>query len=202
MNILIDRLPTSVIIGERKYGLNTDFRTSILFELLMMDDEVSEEEKLIKALELYYFECPPSNYLEEAINKMIWFYKCGKDDGIKSHGGSGGSRSPIFSFEHDDKYIYSAFLDQYGIDLQDVEDLHWWKFKAMFEGLKEDNLIIKIIGYRAMDTSKLPKDQKEHYNRLKKLYALPRPKSDRKKLDEITKALMGQGDLSVLKHLK
>ncbi|WP_165442998.1 Gp15 family bacteriophage protein [Senegalia massiliensis] len=54
----------------------------------------------------------------------------------------------IYSFEHDDEYIYSAFLDQYGIDLKDIKHLHWWKFKSPFKGLKEDNLICKIMRYR------------------------------------------------------
>ncbi|WP_242840658.1 Gp15 family bacteriophage protein [Clostridium hydrogeniformans] len=42
-------------------------------------------------------------------------------------------------------------LDQYGADLQNVEYLHWWKFKA----LKEDNEIFKIMGYRYMDLGKI-----------------------------------------------
>ena len=49
MNILIDVLPTSVEINDMEYELNSDFRTSILFELLMQNDEVNDEEKILKA---------------------------------------------------------------------------------------------------------------------------------------------------------
>ncbi|MDZ5010585.1 hypothetical protein GNF77_17115, partial [Clostridium perfringens] len=46
MNILIDLLPNKVSIEENEYEINSDFRTSILFELLMQDDNLSEEDKL------------------------------------------------------------------------------------------------------------------------------------------------------------
>ncbi|MGU9129669.1 Gp15 family bacteriophage protein, partial [Clostridium perfringens] len=37
-NILLDKLPTRVKIGGKFYTINSDFRISILFELLMQDD--------------------------------------------------------------------------------------------------------------------------------------------------------------------
>ena len=47
--------------------------------------------------------------------------------------------------EFDNDLIYSAFKDQYSIDLQEIEYLHWWKFKAMFDALKDDNKIVEIM---------------------------------------------------------
>ncbi|MGU9129676.1 Gp15 family bacteriophage protein, partial [Clostridium perfringens] len=37
-NILLDKLPTKVKIGGKFYNINSDFRVSILFELLMQDE--------------------------------------------------------------------------------------------------------------------------------------------------------------------
>ena len=54
MNLLIDLLPTTVDIEGIEYEINSDFRTSILFELLMQDVEIEDEEKIIQALQLYY----------------------------------------------------------------------------------------------------------------------------------------------------
>ena len=45
VNILIDRLPETVEIGDMEYPIRTDFRVSILFELLMQDDTVPDSEK-------------------------------------------------------------------------------------------------------------------------------------------------------------
>ena len=98
---------------------------------------------------------------------------------------------------HDDDYIYAAFMDQYNIDLQDIEYLHWWKFKAMFKSLKEDNEIVKIMGYRSMDLSKIKdKEEKAYYKKMQELYKLPISKDEKEKLDEITVALLNGGDLS------
>lgn len=199
MNILVDLLPEKVTIDNKKYKINSDFRSSILFELLMQDKSVGKEDKIFMALELYYPIIPTDINL--AIEKMLWFYRCGKD--ISKSKGNGKSKSKsstqIYSFEHDDDYIYSAYLDQYSIDLQDIEYLHWWKFKAMFKALKEDNMIVKIMGYRSMDLSKIKdKEQKSYYNHMKELYRIPIPQDEQEKLDEITAVLLNGGDLSKL----
>ena len=79
MNLLIDILPESVFIEGVEYEIDSNFRTFILFELLMLDELMDPEEKIIKTLELFYItKCPPN--IEKAIDKMLWFYRCGKDD--------------------------------------------------------------------------------------------------------------------------
>ncbi|GAA0774602.1 hypothetical protein GCM10008908_24730 [Clostridium subterminale] len=194
MNILIDLLPKEVNIEGEDYKINSDFRTSILFELLMQDNSVSEEDKIIQALELYYPILPKN--INEAIEKILWFYRCGKDE-VKNKNKGTGKSTNVYSYLHDDDYIYSAFLDQYGVDLQDVEYLHWWKFKAMFKSLKEDNEIVKIMGYRAMDVNKIKdKEQKEYYKKMQELYKIPTSKDEKGKLDEINQILLNGGDVS------
>lgn len=78
MNILIDLLPSTLNVGGFDYEINNDFRTSILFELMMQDRTLSNKDRLKIAIELYFKKIPPD--LEEAINKIVWFYKCGKED--------------------------------------------------------------------------------------------------------------------------
>lgn len=195
MNILIDLLPNKIEINNEEYEINSDFRTSILFELLMQDNSIGEEDKIYMALQLYYPVIP--NDIKEAIDKMLWFYRCGKEITSSKGNGKGKSVTQIYSFEHDDDYIYAAFMDQYNIDLQDIEYLHWWKFKAMFKSLKEDNEIVKIMGYRSMDLSKIKdKEEKAYYKKMQELYKLPISKDEKEKLDEITVALLNGGDLS------
>ncbi|MGJ0843304.1 bacteriophage Gp15 family protein [Clostridium tertium] len=191
MNILVDLLPTEIEIDNKKYEINSDFRTSILFELLMQDRSIGEEDKIFMALQLYYPIIPQNINL--AIEKMLWFYRCGKDITKSKGNGKGKSGTQIYSFEHDDDYIYAAFIDQYNIDLQDIEYLHWWKFKAMFKSLKEDNEIVKIMGYRSVDLSKFKdKEQKVYYKQMKELYKLPDniSNSEKEKLKEIEEALL------------
>ena len=84
-------------------------------------------------------------------------------------------------------------MDQYSIDLNSIKYLHWWKFKAMFKSLKEDNLISKIISYRSIDLSEIKDDEeKARYKKLKEIYKLPNQyeKEDNEKLKEIEEMLM------------
>lgn len=194
MNLLIDLVPTTVKIEGEDYKINSDFRTSILFELLMQDSSIRKEEKIFIALELYYPEMPPN--INDSVEQILWFYRCGKDI-MESKGVGKGKSTQIYSFEHDDEYIYSAFLNQYGVDLQDIGYLHWWKFKAMFKALKEDNEIVKIMGYRAIDLSKIKDaEQKSYYRKMKEIYKVPIAKDEEDKLKELNSILLNGGDVS------
>ena len=189
MNILIDLLPSSVKINGTEYDINSDFRTSVLFSLLMEDDSLNEEEKVLQALNLYYPVVPDN--LEEAIEQIKWFYSCGKLDNPIGNKKARASGKKVFDFEVDANYIYSAFMSQYNIDLQDIGQLHWWKFKALLEGLKEDNKLSKIIEYRSMDLSKIKdKEQRKFYKDMQKQYSLKKEnEEDLKLLEEWNKKL-------------
>lgn len=196
-NIILDVLPETVDIDGAEYRINSDFRISILFELLMQDDEVGKRQKLIQGLKLYYPEIPHN--VTMAVDKMIWFYRCGKETESGGHGSGSGRAKQIYSFEHDDDYIYAAFLEQYGIDLQDVEELHWWKFRALFRGLSEDTEFVKIMGYRSVKiTSEMSKEQREFYKKMQSIHALPITDAERKADELLTEALLNGGDITGL----
>lgn len=191
MNILIDEVPEYVEIDGIEYKINTDFRIGIMFELLIQDNTLADMEKVEIALNLYYPEIP--NDPIQALEKILWFYRCGKEyDAESPQEGTEGTtqQQAIYSFEHDAEYIYAAFLDQYGIDLQDIEHLHWWKFRALFKGLKEDNLIVKIMGYRAIKIDdNMTDSEKRFYRRMKKIYALPDNRTKEEKERDFTDAI-------------
>ena len=147
-NILLDYPPDHVTIGDTEYRINSDFRVSILFELLISDPEVPDDRKLLQALRLYYGDDIPTD-IPEAIRMIKWFYGGGKklkdeENKAEDEEEKASAEPPSFSFEHDAPYIYSAFLQQYGIDLVE-EDLHWWKFRALLVSLTEDCKFVKIV---------------------------------------------------------
>lgn len=203
INMLLDELPETVEIGGNECPINTDFRYSVLFEMMMQDEDVPKKEKTIKALELYYPILPPMKHVDEAVDKLLWFYRAGKKE--KKTGRDAETDDfedriqRVYSFEHDNAYIYSAFLSQYGIDLQDIPYLHWWKFKALFIALDDDCKISKIMEYRSVTiTNDMTKRQKEFYRKMKEVYALPVSESEQEKQDAITQALLNGGDLTGL----
>lgn len=179
-NILLDPLPQ---ITPHNFKIDVNFRTSIKFELLMQDNNINDKGKVLLALNLYY--CEEINDIKTAIEDMLWFYRCGKEIKKKELANSNDTSNKqiqIYSYEFDDEYIYAAFLEQYGIDLNTIKYLHWWKFRALFNSLKEDTQIVKIMGYRAMNISKIKdKDMKAQYKKLKNIYALPDLRSEEEK---------------------
>ena len=189
MNLLLDDLD-KVVKMRIKEDFNTNFKNSILFELLMQESDLSNEAKVYQALKIYYPNLNQITDVNKAIDNMLWFYKCGKEDEEEtSQRVKKENTKRIYSYEFDNELIYSAFKDQYSIDLQDIEYLHWWKFKAMFDALKDDNKIVEIMGYRAINLSKIKdKEMRKHYKKMQKLYALPDMRSEEEKENDFAEA--------------
>ena len=194
-NILIDIVPNTVEVLGKEYKINSDFRTSILFELMMNDGSLSDRDKIAQALILYYEDDIPTD-IPEAIEQILYFYRGGKS-APKGTGVGKGKSVQVYDYEYDSELIYSAFMTQYGIDLQDIDFLHWWKFKALFRGLKEDNEIVKIMNFRGVDLNQIKdKEQKKYYKNMKELYKIPINNDEQEKLDKITEALLNGQDVS------
>ena len=175
MNILIDYLPTKFEIDRKEYEINYDFRTSILFCLLMQDVELTEEEKILQGLQLYY-PVIPSN-IEEAYEKILYFYSRGNDieDNKKVKQGKRifkRNNNRAYDFEVDANLIFSAFMTQYNINLN-RDNLHWWEFMSLFNSLKDDTEIVKIMNYRTIDVNTIEdKKERKMYKQLQDYYSL------------------------------
>lgn len=194
MNILTDELPKSVYIDDIEYPIDTDFRTSIKVAMLFDDPSIEEWEKTAQTLELYFGGIPSD--IETAIEAAIAFFECDRE----VRGGTS-SKKPVLSFEYDAPYIFAAFMQQYHIDLTEVDYMHWWKFKALFDSLSSHTKIMEIVSYRAADTKGMSKEEKQQINQLKKIYKLPSPQErmseEEKEYEEaLNDALMNGGDLS------
>lgn len=86
----------------------------------------------------------------------------------------GGER--LFSLKYDAEYIYSSFMQAYGIDLIDAQNaLHWKKFNALLNGLPSDTKFAEVLKIRSYKPQKGDsKKYKESMKQLKKEYALPK----------------------------
>lgn len=182
MNLLVDKLPQDY----EGLKINTNFRSFILFELLMQDRDYTPEEKIQLTLNLFYED--PVEDIKKAIDGVLWMYKRGKDEKISKKKETG-QKKQIYSYEYDAGLIFSAFYDQYGIDLNEIDYLHWWKFKSLFEGLKSDNRIVEIMGYRAINVSKIKnKEEQKRYKKLQQEYALPDMRTEKEKENDFAEA--------------
>lgn len=82
----------------------------------------------------------------------------------------------LFSLKYDAEYIYSSFMQAYGIDLIDAQNsLHWKKFNALLNGLPSDTKFSEVVKIRAYKPQKGDsKKYRESMKKLKKEYALPK----------------------------
>lgn len=189
INLLLDNID-EVVKDRIKIDFDTNFRIGIAFEIMMQNPKYSMQAKTYQALKLFYPEMNKIKDTKKAIDDIIWFYSCGKSEEETSQKNRKGKNKQIYSYEFDNDLIYSAFKNQYNVDLEEIEYLHWWKFKAMFNGLKSDNRIVEIMGYRAMELSKIKdKDMKKHYKQLQEEYKLPDMRSEEEKEEDFAEAL-------------
>ena len=190
-NILLDKLPQST---PNNYKIKTSYKQGIKFELLMQDNDLSKEEQVELALNLFYYkkdlkEIHTEQELQTRIEDIIWFYKCGKEEKT-SQNNENKREKQIYSYVFDADKIYSAFIQQYNIDLQKT-NLHWWQFRSMFESLTDETQIVEIMGYRAMDLSKIKdKEERKRYRKLQKLYALPDMRTQEQKESDFACAFL------------
>lgn len=208
-------LPVSVDIGSETYKIDADFRTIMNVEGIIFGKEVTDGQKMFAeemmkeidieekdaianakyydALKLFYEDNIPDD-LEEAMEKMLWFYSCGKEDEQTK----AKTKKKVISFEYDFDYINAGFMQDYKIDLFEVDFLHWWKFMSLFSALHDDCKICEIIGYRGAELKNFDKEQRKRIREMQKIYALPDDisKEEKKRQDEITQILLNGGDLS------
>ena len=167
MNMYYNKLPQYVILNNEKFVINADYR--IFIELEEQIQREGDNEAIYKALFKFY----PSfsliekkGLVEEAVNKFIWFYFCGKEHLPKADEKDSKKVKQIFSYRHDADLIWASFWIYARIDIS-KGFLHWWKFKSIWNSLPQDCEFCKIKGYRAYE------GDDKHYKELKEYYKLP-----------------------------
>jgi hypothetical protein len=136
---------------------------------------------MLSVIKDFFIDMPDT--LQEAVDIILWFYRFSNKETTESKK-SGGNFEQAISFEQDSNLIFSAFLSQYSINLQSIGYLHWWEFKALLEGLKEDEKLSKVMAYRLTDTSKMKGEEKKFYNKMKELYKIKGATKKRLTLEE------------------
>lgn len=204
MNLLVDRPPKTLTIGGTEYEINSDFRASVLFEMMMFDKDVPDEIKVWKMIELYFPELPENEDPIEILNAVGWFYRCGraeKEAHLSNNSEEGENDKPQYSFDYDDEYIYSAFRQQYGINLVTVKYLHWWEFRAMFKGLDEC-AFVRIMDWRSRKiTAEMTETEKRFIRRMQRVHALPVSRLEQERENALADALINGKSLDGLLDL-
>lgn len=152
-------LPNTVNVGGKAFLLKTDFREWIKFgkiyhpeitygELFFLFDEKAPNEPFIEQVFEFY------------ININLTPASSDNDDEVQA-----------VDFIEDGEYIVSAFLQVYGIDLTEIDYMHWHKFQALFRSLPDTCKMSQIMSYRLYQKSN--KTQEQMYAELRDAWTLP-----------------------------
>lgn len=152
-NILFEQLPDAVEINGQLYQIDTDFRASLRVILAFEDEELAPLEKQVILIDNLYPEKPDD--LEKAFELGVLFL-----NGGEAGGKDDGPAYRLYSFGKDGPYIFAAFKQTHGIDL-DKEQMHWWKFMALFMDLGSETTFCQLVSLR--QRVKSGKATKEEY---------------------------------------
>ena len=152
-------LPNVVMIDGNPYSIYTDFRLWMRFEIevskLKMGENMDVSYLFMNNKPQY---CPLSELLVFS-RPQSELPRSTKHSGVIA-----------LDYELDADYIYAAFMSRYGIDLCEIEYLHWHKFLALFKGLKDEK-ICDIMQYRCYDKGDGKTDV---YAELREMWAIDR----------------------------
>lgn len=173
LNILIEQLPEAVEVDGIEYPIDSGFRACLRAILACEDPELTGLEKQALVLENLYPQ--PPHDLRAAFEQAVRFL-----NGGESQSENDGPR--LYSFAKDARWIFSAFRQTHGIDLETAE-LHWWKFLALFMDLGGETAFCGLVALRKkVKTGKATKEERKAAREMGELFKVPEP--DTRTLEE------------------
>lgn len=171
-NVLLDPLPTEY----EGFKIDPDFQIGIQIMQALEDDELTEQERTATALSLLFMQedeegIPlPLPDAQTAIEGLMWFLTDWSHDRHKKK-----DEAPVMDFDIDQWRIYSAFWQHYRINLNTAK-LHYWEFMGLLTTLPEC-AFTRVVDIRSkVITSKMGKEERAAYKKLKEVYALDKKK--------------------------
>lgn len=172
INLLYEKYPTELIINDISYPIVTDFRNWIAFFDMINDDILEPKDKVIASLKWFKGETP--NDLEKAYNGLISFASAEELYSKPTQSNRKSSTKQILSYLYDSPYVLGAFLQICGINLRNIDYMHWYEFRALLDALPEDTPLKKRMSYRAINISSIKdKAEKKQIKDIQRSIALP-----------------------------
>lgn len=140
-------LPTVLDYAGCEISLNLAFDVVLRVFDLYRDKELDEEQKLNAAFEMLTIEPPAFSASQKAeiIERVFADFITVKSKPVANP-------RRLYDFLQDGKYIYSSFMQDYGIDLIEQQGkLDWRKFIALFDGLSSKTKMSEVISIRAAE---------------------------------------------------
>lgn len=169
MQNLFCPLPRYVVVQNKRYALNTDYRTALRILAAFEDAELADLEKQGIMLQLLYKTVPPDE--TEAVRLALLFLNCGETQTQTE------DMPPLYSFTVDAPLIYAALRKSHGVDVL-AEEIHWYRFVALFCDISEDSFFARLLYLRrASREGTLTPEEKRVAAALKNYMHVPQSKT-------------------------
>lgn len=161
-NILLDPLPEEW----HGYPIDSDFQTGIQIYWILNDAELNNFEKIFHAGMLLFPAGGPTN-TEETAEAVLWFLHGWETDHYRTKK----DEVPTLDYQMDQWRIWTAFLQQYHVDLNS-QKIHYWAFMAMLNNLQECTLT-RVIEIRSKKSDgKMSAKERKYYTEMKAIYEI------------------------------
>ena len=129
-------LPNSIKLREKEYSIRSDYRVGIRLMQMFEDPELTDSEKLFIAMRVIFKDAVISGiYLQEALEKTVWFL----NGGDLNQTSSAGSQRRLYSWNQDLRFIIAAVDKTVGFSVRGKAFFHWWDFLSAFSEVGESS---------------------------------------------------------------
>lgn len=165
---MIYDLPKSVVIDDTEYEIRSDFRAALDICAALSDPELSNEEKAVAALTIFYpafeREMPPTHY-NQAIEEIYRFLNGGElEDNPQK-------QTRLVDWQQDFPIIVAPVNRVAGKEIRALEYMHWWTFLAYYQEIGGDCTFAQVVSirYKKSHGKKLDKQEREWYRKNRKI---------------------------------
>lgn len=162
-------LPTTVNIDGAEFKIRYDFRVILEIFEAMNDPELTDRERALAVLQMFYVDFEELEDYEEAIKKLFWFINRGNVEE------STGKKQPkLVDWEQDFQYIVAPVNKVLGYESRAVDydpqentgGVHWWTFLAAYMEIG-DCFFAQVVRIREkkLKNKKMDKSDKEFYQK-------------------------------------
>lgn len=177
--------PEYVQVGDKKYKINTSYKTAIQCNAIAEDDNINDIERALAIIYKLFGEeaLEDVENRETLLEKAKKYLSCGVDNVEQSN------EPRDMDFIEDMPYIKASFMSDYHIDLNKI-DMHFWEFYELINGLSNSEMgnccvLNRVRNLRNFNLAEI-KDSKERekIRKAKNSVALKRNKKKATKVQE------------------
>ena len=127
--------PEYVKVRDKKYKINTSYKTAIKCNAIAEDDNINDIERALAIIYKLFGEeaLEDVENRETLLEKAKKYLSCGVENVETSN------EPKDMDFIEDMPYIKASFMSDYHIDLNKT-DMHWWEFYELINGLSNSEM--------------------------------------------------------------